>query len=69
MSEKRPMALENNDFIERLRKEVSGAKKALDSIKLEMDKARAVGLDVRELTDRFNAQKKQIELIEKVYKV
>ena len=63
------MAIENNDFIERLRSEVSDAKKKLDSIKLEISKAQAVGLDVRELTERFNAQKKQIELVEKVYKV
>ena len=63
------MTLENNDFIERLRKEVSEAKKQLDSIKLELDKARAIGLDVREINERFNAQKKQIELIEKVYKI
>ena len=61
--------MENNDFIERLKKEVSEAKKRLETIRLEIDKARAVGLDVRELQERFNAQKKQIELIEKVYKV
>ena len=63
------MALENNDFIERLRTEVSEAKKKLASIKLEISKAQAIGLDVRELNERFNAQKKQIELVEKVYKV
>lgn len=63
------MALDNNALVEKLRTEVSEAKKKLESIKLEIERARAVGLDVRELTERFDAQKKQIELIEKIYKI
>ena len=61
--------MENNDFIERLKSEISEGKKGLERIRLEIDKARTVGLDVRELTERFEAQKKQIALIEKVYKI
>lgn len=61
------MALE--EFNEALRSEVKKAKDELDSIKIELDKARTVGMDITELSERYNALSKQIDLVEKTYKL
>lgn len=61
--------MEVNDFLEAIRKEVKKGKAELDLVKLEIDKARAIGLDVRELTERYDSMRKQIELVEKTYKL
>jgi len=61
--------MEIDVFSEALKSEVIKAKSELDSISLELDKARTVGLDITELTERYNALKKQIELVEKTYKL
>jgi len=61
--------MEIDVFTESLKSEVKKAKSELDSLKLELDKARTIGLDITELTERYNVLKKQIELVEKTYKL
>ena len=61
--------MEVNEFLEAIRTEVKKGKTELDLVKLEIDKARVVGLDVRELTERYDSMRKQIELVEKTYKL
>jgi len=61
--------LEVDKFLEALRAEVVKGKAELDTVKIEIDKARTVGLDVRELTERYDALRKQIDLVEKTYKL
>lgn len=61
--------MEIDTFTEALKAEVIKAKSELDSVKLELDKARTIGMDITELTERYNALKKQIELVEKTYKL
>lgn len=61
--------LEVNEFLEAIRKELKQGKIELDKVKIEIDKARTIGLDVRELTERYDSMRKQIELVEKTYKI
>lgn len=61
--------MEVEKFLEKLKKEIDGAEKELINIDNEIKKAQAVGLDISELRERYNAQKKQIELIRSVYKI
>jgi len=61
--------MEVNEFLEGLKKDVSDTKKDLEKLKFEIDRAKAIGLDTRELNTRYSDLTKQIELIEKVYKI
>lgn len=61
--------LEVDKFLDDLKTEIVKGKTELDSVKLEIDKAQAIGLDVRELTERYDSMRKQIELVEKTYKL
>ncbi len=61
--------MEVNEFLDAIRKELKQGKTELDKVKIEIDKARTVGLDVRELTERYDSMRKQIELVEKTYKL
>jgi len=60
---------ELDKFLETLKSDIERAEKELVDIDNEIKKAQAVGLDVSELRERYNNQKKQVELIRKVYKV
>ena len=61
--------MELEKFLETLKVDVENAVKDLEKIKSELDKAKAIGLDITELTERYESQKKQIELVKEVYKI
>jgi len=61
--------LELDKFLDDLKLEIDKGTAELDTIKLEIDKARVVGLDVRELTERYDGLCKQIELVKLTYKL
>ena len=61
--------MEVNDFLEMLKKEVDVANKDLEVLKTELDKAKAIGLDTRDLESKYSDLRKQTELIQKVYKI
>ena len=54
---------------EGLKDSVKEAEKNLESITEQIRKARAVGTDVKELESELESQKKQIELIKRVYNI
>ncbi len=53
---------------EGLQESVKEAEKSLKNLEGQIKNAKAVGTDVRELESEFESQKKQIELIKRVYK-
>jgi len=52
-----------------LKESVKEAEKNIESITEQIRKARAVGTDVNELESELETQKKQIELIKRVYNI
>lgn len=54
---------------EGLKESVKGAEKDIEVIKEQIRKAKAVGADVRDLESELETQKKQIELIKRVYEI
>ena len=59
----------SNSVPEGLKESIQDAEKNLESITEQIRKARAVGTDVNELQTELETQKKQIELIKRVYKL
>lgn len=54
---------------EGLKESVREAEKTLLDIKEQIKRAKAVGTDVKELESELESQKKQIELIKRVYNI
>ncbi len=53
---------------EGLQESIKEAEAALKDLEGQIRNAKAVGTDVRELETEFESQKKQVELIKRVYK-
>jgi len=61
--------METKEFLKTLSEQVSKSEIELDKIMKEIEKARAIGLDVKELMSKYDSQRKQIELVKEVYKL
>ena len=61
--------MEVDKFLTELRNRIKDSEVDLTRIAEEIKKAKAIGLDVAELTARYNDMKKQIDLIKSTYKI